>query len=139
MRRGVSVLAAVFCLGVVAGCGDGGDAGKVVPTDYKAALAELGEALKSTAADGKKPPTRMAEFEMIEPMAPTAGPLIRSGELIYLWGGGYVPSGTKVVAYQKKAEAEGGPVLLQDGTVKVMTADEVKAAPKAGTAGAGKK
>ena len=71
-------------------------------------------------------------------MAPTASTLVRSGDLVYLWGAGFAPGGTKVVAFEKKAEAEGGLVLLQDGSVKHMTADELKAAPRAGTAGPGK-
>jgi hypothetical protein len=36
-----------------------------------------------------------------------------------------------VVAYEKKAETEDGWVLLQDGSVKRMTAAELQAAPKA--------
>jgi hypothetical protein len=36
-----------------------------------------------------------------------------------------------VVAYEKKVPTEGGHVLLQDGTVKQMTAAEFQSAPKA--------
>src|SRR5436309_4765926 len=126
MRRRVSGLAVGLAVAVLAGCGGGANK-TPAPTDYRAALTDLGEALKTTAADGNKPPARLAEFERIEPMAPVAGPLIRSGDLVYLWGGGYAPSGTKVVAFEKQAEAEGGWVLLQDGSVKQMTADELKA------------
>src|SRR5262245_136052 len=114
MRRGMSGLWVGLAVALLAGCG-GANTGPV-PTDYKVPLTELGEALKTTAADGKRPPTRLTEFAQIEPMAPTAAPLIRSGELVYLWGGGFAPDGTKVVAFEKKAETEGGLVLLQDGS-----------------------
>ena len=40
-----------------------------------------------------------------------------------------------MIAYEKKAEADRGLVLLQDVTTKQMTADEFKVAPRAeGTA-----
>ena len=38
----------------------------------------------------------------------------------------------EIVAHEKNAPAEGGYVLLQDGSVKTMTAAEFAAAPKAG-------
>src|SRR5947209_3231636 len=126
MRRGVSGLAVGLAVVALTGCGRGSGTAPAGP-DYRAVLTELGEALKTTAADRNKPPARLAEFERIEPMAPTASPFVRSGEVVYLWGAGYVPGGTKVVAFEKKAEAEGGWVLLQDGSVKQMTADELKA------------
>jgi hypothetical protein len=133
MHRGVSGLGIGLLVAVLAGCG--GASSGPAPTDYKATLTELGEALKTTAADGKRPPTRLTEFQQIEPMAPTAAPLVRSGEIVYLWGAGFAPGGTKLVAFEKKAETDGGLVLLQDGSVKRMSADEVKSAPRAGTAG----
>jgi hypothetical protein len=37
-----------------------------------------------------------------------------------------------VLGYYKDAPTAGGPVLMGDATTKVMTADEFKAAPKAG-------
>ncbi|MFO0848641.1 MAG: hypothetical protein U0871_08815 [Gemmataceae bacterium] len=129
LRIGAGVLAAVT-VGLTVGCGGGG--GGVTEDTPKNALLDLAEGLKTTAADGKKPPAKLAELDQIEPMIPLAGPAIRSGAVVYLWGGAYNQSGTKVVAYEKKAETEGGLVLLQNGTVKPMTADELKGAEKAG-------
>jgi hypothetical protein len=136
MRRVIGLGVGVILL-FLSGC-SGGSKGGPAATDYRATLTELGEALKTAAFDKKKPPARLAEFEQIEPMAPTAAPLVRSGEIVYLWGGGYAAGGTKVVAFEKKAETEGGLVLLQDGSVKQMSADELKAAPRAGSAGPSK-
>jgi hypothetical protein len=116
-------------LSATVGCGPDG----VKPdTSPKAVLLDLAEALKSAAGDKTKPPAKLAELDKIEPMMPLAGPAIRSGEVVYLWGAGYDASGTQVVAYEKKAETEGGAVLLQNGTVETMTAEQLKAAPKAG-------
>jgi hypothetical protein len=67
----------------------------------------------------------------MEPMIPLAGPAIRSGDIVYYWGAGYVDGGDKVVAYEKKVPTEGGFVLLQDGKVKEMSASEFQSAPKA--------
>ena len=97
----------------------------------KAALEDLGQLLKSLADEGRKPPTKLAELESVEPMIPVAAPAIRSGDVVYLWGSAYSSGGTLVVAYEKKVAAEGGYVLLQSGTVKEMTAAEFQSAPKA--------
>jgi hypothetical protein len=120
-------------VGLAAGCGGSGSGPKsVVALDAggKAALEDLGPALKSLAEEGRKPPGKLAEFDAVEPMVPVAGPAIRSGDIVYLWGSGYATGSTQVVAYEKKVPAEGGYVLLQDGTVKEMSAAEFKAAPK---------
>jgi hypothetical protein len=123
----------VGCVGLavvglfLGGCGDS----TPVVDNGRAGLSDLGEALKTVAADGQKPPAKIADLDKIEPMTPVGGPAIRSGELTYIWGSAYVAGGTKVIAYEKKAEAEGGWVLLEDGTVKRMTADELRIAPKA--------
>jgi hypothetical protein len=79
----------------------------------------------------RRPPTKLAALEPFEPRIPTAGPAIRNGDIIYLWGAEYVSGGTKVVAYEKKVPTEGGLVLLQDGTVKEMSTAEFGSAAKA--------
>src|SRR4030095_12186502 len=45
---------------------------------------------------------------------------VKNGEIVVYWGVGYSKSGNQILAYDKKAESEGGPVLLRDGTVKTM-------------------
>lgn len=112
--------------GIVTGCGDSKKA--QVGSNAKDPLNELGEMLKSLGEEKRKPPSKMAELESIEPLIPLAGPKIRDGEIVYVWGTEYSPGGTKIAAYEKKAPSEGGWVLLQDGAVKQMTADEFKAA-----------
>jgi hypothetical protein len=90
------------------------------------------KAMLTFAAENKiKAPTRPAELEPVAPAAPLAEPAIRDGSVVYVWGATLSPGSTAVLAYEKKAEAEGGWVLLQDGTVKQMTADEFRGAPRA--------
>lgn len=124
----VVLLAAAMTLG----CG-GSDTPKSVGLDQvrMTELTELGDMLKSLAAENKKPPAKLADLAEFEPMIPSASPALRNGEVVYLWGTGYVAKGTAIVAHEKKAPIEGGSVLLQDGTVKQMTAAEFAAAPKA--------
>jgi hypothetical protein len=77
-------------------------------------------------------PANMAQMEAYDPLYPTACVGLVRGEIAYQWGVGLNPAGKeKVLAYEKKAATDGGAVLMQDGTVKQMTAEEFKAAPKA--------
>ena len=119
---------AVVC-GLAVGCGESKPAVSKEPG--RDALKEVGQMLKSLADEGRKPPAKSAELEAVEPMLPTAGPMLREGTIVYLWGATYAADIEKVAAHEKKVPAEGGWVLLQSGTVKEMTANEFKAAPKA--------
>jgi hypothetical protein len=62
--------------------------------------------------------------------------MIKSGDLINQWGAPLsadVGPADAVLAYVKTVPEQGGNVLMQDGkTLNKMTADEFKAAPKAG-------
>jgi len=130
MSRTAWVVAVSVGVALAAGCNDSKG---TLSADAvrKLALEELGRMLKDLPADGRKPPARLAELEPVEPMIPTAGPMIRSGDLVYLWGAGYAAGGNKVVAHEKAAPTEGGYVLLEDGSVKKMSAGEFQSAPKA--------
>jgi hypothetical protein len=126
------VWAAVVVAGGLAGCSSSPDTARALVKERKDGLEELGLLLKSLTDEGRKPPDKLAALGPVEPMLPIAGPAIRNGDLIYIWGAGYVPGGTQVVAYEKRVTTESGFVLLQDGTVKEMTAAEFQGAPKAG-------
>ena len=67
----------------------------------------------------------------MEPAFPEVVKLISGGQCVVVWGCGIKSGSSAVLAYGKDAETKGGPVLLQDGTVKSMTAAEFAAAPKA--------
>jgi len=130
MGRTVWAVVVAAGVGLAAGC-DSSKPAVSAEAERKAALEDLGQMLKSLAEEGRKPPAKPADLESVEPMIPLAGPAIRNGEVVYLWGAGYVSGGNQVVAHEKRVTSEGGFVLLQDGTVKQMTADEFKSAPKA--------
>jgi hypothetical protein len=63
---------------------------------------------------------------------------VQSGEYVIFWnvklsnlGKGEVGASETVLGYQKDVPTAGGPVLLGDASVKILTAEEFKAAPKA--------
>lgn len=126
-----AVLYATLCAALAAGCGGGGGVTAPPPT-VADSLGDLGELLKLLADQRQKPPGKQAEIDQYEPTAMHAVAALKAKEIVYFWGAGLIPGGNAVVAYYAKADTDGGPVLLQDGTVKTMTAAEFAAAPKAG-------
>lgn len=52
---------------------------------------------------------------------------VKEGKYVVVWGVSGKDSGT-VLAYEKDAPTQGGMVLMADGTIKKMSADELKAA-----------
>jgi hypothetical protein len=119
-------LALVVALVPLFGCGGGTK--PTIPTS-KGKVEEVRDMLKTVQADKAKPPAKPADLDAVEPYLPTAAGDLRSGEIVYVWGAG-LSGGTGVIAYEKKAPTEGGWVLLQDGTVKEMSASEFSSAPK---------
>jgi hypothetical protein len=97
-------------------------------------LDEVGEVYKYIAAERKPPPAKLADLEAYEPSLPTAWPKLQSGELVVYWGSGAgkgADATRTVLGYEKDVPASGGKVLMQDGSVKAMTAGEFQSAPKA--------
>jgi hypothetical protein len=123
-------LSIVF-LATLLGCGGSGSSGPNADQG-KLAMEEFAAMLKQLPHDKRQPPAKLSEFEAVEPMAPTAAQLLKQNALVYQWGSGLKAGSLAIVLHEKKTETDGGWVLLQDGTIKKMTADEFKAAPKAG-------
>ena len=131
MVRCVWAVVVAAGLGAMAGCG-GSSPGTPAPPTGKDALEEIGRMLKLLADDGRKPPAKAADLQPLDPLIPVGGPALRSGDVVYQWGAGYAAGRQDVAAYEKNVPAEGGYVLLTDGTVKKMSASEFTSAPKAG-------
>ena len=131
MRRNLWAVIVAAGVGLAAGCTGDSPATISAEEERKAILADFGQMLKTVADEGKKPPARPAELEAVGPMMADGGAAVRNGSVVYLWGAGYAEGSNQVVAYEKNVPTEGGFVLLADGTVKQMTADEFEAAPKA--------
>jgi len=139
MRR---QLAWVLTLGLfAAGCG--GDAKNEPSTKNEMdtiALNDVGELYRTYTAQNHKPPQKLDDFAPMEMMSPTGLSALRRGDVVVRWGatmseteeGPAKVSSPEVLAYFKDVPEKGGAVLLLDRTIKSMTPDEFKAAPKAG-------
>ncbi|MEO6812209.1 MAG: hypothetical protein ABI353_24130 [Isosphaeraceae bacterium] len=137
--RRVGFAAALAAL--AAGCGSSGSV--VVDKDDPmgmSSLTELGEAYRFYTLKNKRPPQKATEIDELEMMSPNGVIAARQGDVVVEWGVNLTdvessePGAVKsdqVLAYQKQAPEEGGYVLLLDRTVKKMSAEEFKAAPKA--------
>jgi hypothetical protein len=79
-------------------------------------------------------PRKPEDFSDYVDSMPSAFERVKRGDYVVAWGVGRSTSpgaAEQILVYEKKAPAEGGAVLLRDGTVKQMTATEFNAAPKA--------
>ncbi len=80
-------------------------------------------------------PKKASDIKKYEAGFPIGYAAIQSGQIVVVWGATVAGEGgggtADVVAYEKEAPTAGGMVVLQNGTVKQMTAEEFKAAPKA--------
>ena len=131
----------VVCISVVVvsmhlGCGGSGSTSDEKGPTANDGLVDLQRMLKELGEGSQKLPKNQAELAAIDPIYPTAAAFIQNGQVIYFWGtpiNASAPNAaTTVIAHESKTETEGGFVLLQDGNIKEMTADEFKAAPKSG-------
>jgi hypothetical protein len=120
---------------LVAGCG-GTSTAPVAPQAQpaEASLNELGQLFQAFAQEKRRPPKDLADLASISPEMPAAEISLREGKIVVLWGGAYTtgPAGGAILAYEKGADTGGGLVLLQNGTVKSVSAAEFQAAPKPG-------
>jgi hypothetical protein len=94
------------------------------------ALQELAEVYKYLVAQKVPPPRKPEDLAEYSGSLEGAMPLIRSGDIVVVWGAGYSSGSSQVLAYEKDAATSGGKVLLRNGTVKHMSADEFRAAKR---------
>lgn len=136
------LMLAVGLATLAAGCG--GPANVPPSQDHmeQTSLNDVGELYRVYSVEKKKPPTRLADFAPFEMMNPTGYLALKDGSVVAQLGaampdleeGPSKGTSPEVLAYQKQVPEQGGYVLMLDRTVKKMTAEEFKAAPKpAGT------
>jgi hypothetical protein len=115
------------------GCSTSSSGSASAPPTAGDDLLEVSGLLRDYTAEFRKGPARVADLQKNEPLYTRGFQAVRTGAVVVVWG---VPmpaegGGDGVIAYEKKAETDGGAVLLQNGTVKQMTADEFRSAAKA--------
>jgi hypothetical protein len=135
IRAGL-VLAIGSAMGLSIGCNSSG--GKLSPED-KAEIArgrsmeEVGQMLRVRKADANRPPANLGDLARYQPGFPGGFGMVQGGDVVLMLGAPIEEGASdKVLAFEKKAPESGGYVLMQDGTtVKKMSADEFRAAPRA--------
>lgn len=133
-RQTIAVLSWLIA-GFAIGCGGGpaADTKSAGPT-VADGLTNL-KGLYTQAAQGAMTlPKSLAEFTAVEPFFPVAGPFVLGGQIDCDWGAGLkstADAATHRLAFEKRAADEGGWVLLQDGSIREVTADEFRSLLKA--------
>jgi hypothetical protein len=119
---------------ILAGCGGAPEPTPMPPDEQ--GIKQFAELYRSYTKKNKRAPKSLKELNVRGQGYPGAVEMLQSGRIVVQWGAPLTPEGTStdaVLAYLKEVPEQGGQVLLQDGwTIKTMTADEFKAAPKAG-------
>jgi len=119
------LLAAMSAL--AAGCGKGGaDSGAKLERD---ALQDIYDCYTEYVKNNQRPPKQLADLKKSEVMHPLGVRVLTEGTYVAVWGVTGKDAGT-VLAYAKEAPAQGGAVLMADGSIKVMSAAEFQAATK---------
>ncbi len=134
-----SILAAC-CLALLAsGCGPSNGSVTKESSD-EATLTQVGELCRLYQSAKNKPPAKLTDFGAEKSIAPHGFEALKSGKVVLLGatlpdlgedpgqGGG----DDEVLAYYADVPESGGKVLMLNRTIKTMTADEFKAAKKAG-------
>jgi hypothetical protein len=124
-----STVAAAAVLLSLAGCGQKPQASAPEDQLARSELGEIWEMYDGYVLQNKKPPTSVADFRGFRVAFPRGHAAMTSGGVVVRFGTPVEPAG-KVLAYHKDVPSKGGLVLLNDGSLKSMTADEVQAAIK---------
>ena len=139
--RIVGLFPLLFASGFVSGCGSSKPPGVPDLPNSTLALNEVGEMYRVYEVQNKKAPTKSQDFRNLNSVFPLGFSHLNRGDVVAQWGvtlsdlsegGGGGESGDEVLAYEKLVPEQGGQVLMKNRTVKTMTPEEFKAAPKAG-------
>lgn len=112
------------------GCGGDNKTGPTAPTVNQTA-GDVAEMLKEFTEANKRGPNSASDMADAPASHPVGHAAVASGEYIVVWKVPVTVGAAGVLAYPKNATTDGGMVVIQDGTVKQMTAAEFAAAPKA--------
>ena len=132
MRGAGRILGCCFVVVLWAGCESAPQ--PPPPPSAEEGLKELVSVYRYIEYSKLSPPRKAEDFGDYWDSMPTAFDRIKQGDYIIAWGVGRSTApgaANQILVYEKKAPTEGGAVLLRDGTVKIVTAEEFNAAPKA--------
>lgn len=122
---------------LAAGCGSSNRPTTPEEAD-QATLAQVGELCRHYQFAKQKPPQKLADLQLLRTQGTHGFEALSSGKIALLYNAklpdldedpGHSES-NEILAYQKEVPEGGGYVLLLNRTVKKMTADEFKSAPR---------
>jgi hypothetical protein len=121
---------ALLALAAVLAFGCGGKSGPSLPAE-QIQLKEINEMYWHFVRSHSKPPAKLADLATRRYEGNFSGAVdsLKKGKYLVVWGVKDKDAGT-VLAYEKDVPARGGPVLMADGTIREMTAEEFRAAKK---------
>jgi hypothetical protein len=124
---------AVMLTTLVAGCGTNSGGG--TESVEQLSIAQIGQIFRAYQKGQRPPPKELKDLLRMEQGYPAGIGSLKNKEVLVYWGAGLSDASgaaSTVLAYHKDVPEKGGEVLMQDGTARKMTADEFKAATKAG-------
>ncbi len=131
MPNHVARLLIITGLAFLVGCGAKPQGGSQLEMSNRQKIGELMELLSAAQLNLKRGPASVKELEKFGRAGPFAQEAVARGDFVVFWNVN-LGEGEAVVAYEKDAPTNGGWVLLQNRTLKQLTAAEFQAAPKAG-------
>lgn len=136
MIRVVLMVGLVFA--AVMGCSPSANQAPASPEQSReSVLHELANLLRTAAGTQAKIPAKVSELAPFSAGGPLAYDAVQKGDIIVLWGASLPGEGDAasapeaIIAHEKVAPTEGGYVLLQNGQVKKVTAQEFDSLAKA--------
>jgi hypothetical protein len=132
-----------LCLALLAGGCGSSDRPMTVEEGQESVLTQVGELCRLYQQTRGKPPEKPADLASVRSMAAGGYAALKSGRVVLRYGAA-LPStdeepgegpADEVLAYFAEVPQGGGKVLMLNRTGKTMTADEFKAAKKAGKEG----
>jgi hypothetical protein len=134
MRHGVLTFLPILLLSVFAilpGCA--GKPPAAPPVSQTKAMQEIAELYKFIAYERRPAPKKLSDLADYQDSLGDAWPGLQSGEVVINWGAGLSKTGEAgqtLLAYSRDAATESGAILLCDGTVKEVSAQEFKSLQK---------
>jgi len=114
------------------GCGEPAKQNATSGPTASETASDVAEMLKEHFEATKKSPSSAADLTDAPASHPVGHAAVSSQEYVVFWKTPLSAAGSgTVLAYQKDVPTSGGSVIMQDGSVKTMTAEEFKVAPKA--------
>jgi hypothetical protein len=92
-----------------------------------AELTEIYEMIRMHIKNHQRPPAQLADLQQYKVALPRGHKALEDGRYTVVWGVDDKGSNT-VLAYEKDAPAQGGAVLMADGSVKKLSAEELRTA-----------